>query len=186
MWQGIYSGPVGVPVGPGCSLGRVFSGRRIGVRAELVPDPGELINTLIGSRRRLHKGVPMQMRPGTLPMRCSRPVSPYGESRRVGVGVVPIPGRSQLIKTLIGSQRRCDMGVIRYRAPMLVSLIGSWRRWCKVLKRPLPRSYVQEQVHRNTLSIQGAPVSAPEHRHGADPRGRQAEFRPSGRSPSHL
>ena len=83
---------------------------------------------LIGSRRRLHKGVirsrvPIQVRPGTLSMRCCRSVIPHGENRRVGVVAVPVPGWLQLIKTLIGSQSRCDMGVIRYRAQMLVSLI---------------------------------------------------------------
>ena len=167
---------------------------RVGVRAELIPDPGELMNTLIGSRRRSHKGVigsrvPMQVRPRghSLSMRCHRPVSPYGENRRVGVVAVPIPGWSQLIKTLIASQRRCDMGVIRYRAPMLVPLIGSRHRWCKVITRSLPRPRIQIYAGASEHSLHaGAPISATERRHGTDPRGHRAEARPSGRSPSHL
>ena len=140
--------------------------RRVGVRAELIPDPGELVKTLIGSRLRLHKGVimsrvPMQMRPDTFSMRCRRPVRPCGVNRRVGVVAVPTSGWSQLMKTVIGSRRRCDMGVIRSRPPMLVPLIGSRRRWCQVLKRPLPRSRVQMQVHRSILSMQGRPSVRP-------------------------
>ena len=97
----------------------------------------------------------------SLSMRHRRLVGPCGENRTVGVVAVPVPGWSQLMKTLIGSRRRLEMGGIRYRAPMLVSLMGSRRRWCKVLKRPLPRSRVQIQVHRITPSVQGRPSVRP-------------------------
>ena len=41
------------------------------------------------------------------------------------------------------------------------SPIGSHRRWGKVLKRSLPRSLVQMQVHRSTLSMHGRPSVRP-------------------------